>query len=95
MPRSARILCVQLQGPDGIVGGSLPIAVVGKAFIWAAGDPDAMLVPRKFRICRTGHEVDDVFSATMNYKDDVSYVGTFQQAGGTLVWHVFDLGEAS
>lgn len=76
MPKGARILCFQTQE-------EIPC-------IWAAVDPGALMVPRRFRVVGTGHEVKvDVDSMAS------AYVGTAQMMGGRLVWHLFDLGEAS
>jgi len=97
MPRGAHILCVQMQGegklvehPDGFVTTS------GQACIWAAVDPAATPVMRRFRLAGTGHDVSDIFNAAgSQFGNDTLYVGTFQMARGQLVWHLFDLGETS
>jgi hypothetical protein len=93
MLQRAKILCVQMQG-------DMPC-------VWALVDERMSKTVRKFRVIGTGHDADDLCDLDasgpgVNFgfneprlKPHVSYVGTFQQAGGTLVWHVFDLGEAS
>lgn len=61
----------------------------GDAQMWALLDPDRPKVERCFRLLGTGHplgvgEVSDRFGR---------YVGTFQIAGGSLVWHLFEEAE--
>lgn len=51
--------------------------------IWALVDESAPREARMFRILGTGHG----FAG-----DPGSHVGTFQQADGALVWHLFDAG---
>jgi hypothetical protein len=48
--------------------------------IWAMVNPDNPNVTRSIAICGTGHPVP-----VGNYK----YVGTVQQFGGSLIWHIF------
>lgn len=48
--------------------------------IWARVDTEAALVKRAFCVRGTGHEVGTVGA----------YVGTFQMAGGALVFHLFE-----
>lgn len=57
----------------------------GRPCLWALIDPDAATVDRILHILGTGHNTERVYFA--------DYVGTFMQAGGDLVWHVFDGGE--
>lgn len=52
-------------------------------YIWAAVIPTNTMMLRKIRIAGTGHVI---LTAER-------YIGTFQQLGGNLVWHVFDEGE--
>ena len=53
--------------------------------LWALVDPDADKCRRRIAVRGTGHPVDaDVRRST--------YIATVQQ--GSLVWHVFDLGES-
>ena len=56
----------------------------GEPQLWALVDRYANTVTRRIVIYGTGHEV---------HPDPGTYVATFQQAGGALVWHVFDRGE--
>jgi len=51
--------------------------------LWVAVIPTNVKVQRKIRVAGTGHTI-----LTTN-----GYIGTFQQLGGNLVWHVFDEGE--
>ncbi len=71
MPDGARILAVQSQ--------------TGIPCLWAACDPAAPKVKRRFRLAGTGHQTTF---------DGLEHVGTFQMADGALVWHLFDAGIA-
>lgn len=76
MPKGAEVLTVQIQG--------------GLPCLWAIVDLGAVVfAPVKFRIFGTGHPLP-------TYGPDETplgkYVGTYQQAGGALVWHVFKMG---
>lgn len=51
--------------------------------LWAKVDPEAKTVTRMFSIRGTGHRYD---------KNGERYIGTWQQAGGALVWHLFERG---
>ena len=51
------------------------------ACLWAECHPNADLEQRDFRIYGTGHELPD---------EPGDYVGTFQQAGGKYIWHVYE-----
>lgn len=51
------------------------------ACVWAVVDPNAPMVLRRFVLYGTGHPLPD---------EPGTYVGTFQVAGGSLVWHLFD-----
>jgi hypothetical protein len=53
----------------------------GEVVLWALVDDEKPLTPMKFRVVGTGHPIEDA--------DDLVYVGSVQQAGGALVWHVF------
>lgn len=53
--------------------------------IWALVDPDQPSVERKIRIYGTGHPIEH----------DDPYVGTYQLAVGSLIFHVFDAGEGA
>lgn len=52
--------------------------------IWALVDPASPPRTRYFSVYGTGHSVDPAESVK-------SYVGTFQQARGALVFHVFEV----
>jgi hypothetical protein len=52
----------------------------GVPCIWMLVDPKAAKEERFFRIYGTGHEMSEVGE----------YIGTFQIAGGTFVFHVFE-----
>lgn len=51
--------------------------------LWVAVIPTNAMVKRKIRIVGTGHTL-----LTIN-----GYIGTIQEHGGLLVWHVFDEGQ--
>lgn len=53
----------------------------GKLCVWAMVDPQAKLETRKFEIHGTGDNVPD---------DSSLYIGTYQERGGNLIWHVFE-----
>lgn len=53
----------------------------GTVCLWALVDPDAALVTRRIRIAGTGHVIEGAHT----------YIGTVQQMGGALVWHVFEV----
>ncbi len=82
MPKFSKVLDVQTQGTDANAGYSTPI------YIWALVDTEMPKVSRKFRVYGTGHPVLDI------EQDSAVHVGTVQLHGGTLMFHVFDLGEA-
>jgi hypothetical protein len=76
IPAGAKILSVQVQGTDDLL-------LLGKVFIWALVDPDALRTKRLFRLARTGHQI----------MDDGNFIGTFQLYNGKLVYHLFDISE--
>ncbi len=79
MPEDAQVLTVQFQDDASGPGGKM----------WALVDPARVKVKRTFQIFGTGHAIDlDTYETA-----DIKYVGTYQQFGGELVWHLFDLGE--
>lgn len=79
MPAGSKILCVDTQGRDQIAeGGGMAGAA---AFMWAVVDPKAKKNPLKVFIHGTGNPFEDLHRK--------EYIGTFQQHGGALVWHVF------
>lgn len=53
----------------------------GELCVWALVNPGLMLENRRFHIAGTGHP------APIG-----RFIGTVQQAGGDLIWHVFDGG---
>jgi hypothetical protein len=57
--------------------------------VWAKVDLRARLVDRLLVLVGTGHELPQVAGVVP------AYVGTLQQAGGRLVWHLFDYGEVT
>ena len=75
MPRFAKILCVQMQD--------------GNPCIWAMVDPEQKLVMRHFEVFGTGHSIPDIPDSFPSIPARV-YVGTYQQANGKLVWHLFE-----
>lgn len=81
MPRLARSLSVQTQNQPQhpLQAGDPPEEV---PCLWVLVDPDDVLERHTIRITGTGHPRDDLEMA--------NYIGTFQMAGGRLVFHVFD-----
>lgn len=55
--------------------------------LYALVDPGARLVERDIIVFGTGHPIDD------HTAFEGEYLGTVQQAGGSLVWHVFAVAE--
>lgn len=53
-----------------------------QACIWARVDSVAPLTPRTIRVFGTGHPVESA--------GRLFYIGTFQIAGGALVFHAFE-----
>lgn len=58
-----------------------------KLCVWARVDTDDELTPRKFRVAGTGHPLDD--------ERTLDFLGTVQFYGGALVFHVFEIFNAS
>jgi hypothetical protein len=54
---------------------------MGVPCLWATVDPTQDAVRRAIRIVGTGHLFD---------ADGLTYIGTYQLQGGTLVFHVFE-----
>jgi hypothetical protein len=54
-----------------------------KPYIWALVDENSPIEERNFIVLGTGHSF-------MLSKNSV-YIGTFQEAGGRLVWHLFEV----
>ena len=54
----------------------------GEPVMWAMVDPTAPTSKRAFRVIGTGHPIDDA--------DELSFVGTFQLRGGSLIFHLFE-----
>jgi hypothetical protein len=50
--------------------------------IWALVTPGADMEIRRFRVAGTGHPIDE---------QAIRFVGTFQFAGGALIFHVFEI----
>jgi len=70
MPEGSKVLTVQTQRETPC--------------IWALVNTTARTVVRSFRVCGTGHPLEDEVK-------DYPYVGTFQLQGGALIFHVFQL----
>jgi len=65
----------------------LSVAIVdGEFFVWAAVDPDARNVARRFFIWPTGVTFPEGIS-------DDRFLGTITTQEGLRVWHIFDGGE--
>lgn len=54
--------------------------------VWAMVDTDKPMALRGFGLVGTGHPCERLHAG--------KYVGTFQMRDGTLVFHLFDFGEA-
>ncbi len=68
--------------------GAQPISVQmqhGEPQVWAIVNTDAPLTPRQFYLRGTGHDMGDAIGSR--------FIGTFQ-VDGSLVFHLFDGGEA-
>lgn len=55
----------------------------GVPVMWALVDPKAPRHLRRFEIVGTGWDTETIRAT--------DYVGTYQMAGGDLVWHVFEV----
>ena len=65
--------------------GAKPLCVQmqrDEATMWALVETGAPMVKREFVICGTGRLLSG---------DSLVYIGTYQQMGGALVWHVFEV----
>lgn len=76
MPRGAEVLHVDSQS------GVTPC-------IWARVDPEADLEQRRFRLVGTGHDLPD--TVRPDGYPRLMHVGSFQLAGGALVFHLFEV----
>lgn len=56
----------------------------GRPYLWALVDPDATRETRHFRIFGSGFDMPDCVGRE-------HHIGTVQQLGGALVWHVFEV----
>lgn len=75
MAADAKILTVQVQRR-----GASEIDQI--ACLWFETDTDAPLMDRTIAIYGTGHPMDSI---------PKRYIGTIQEAGGVLVWHVYEV----
>ena len=67
--------------------GAKPLSVHvqnGTPFLWSLVDPNAEMGEKAFHIAGTGHELPDNIG---------QFIGTFLIAGGSLVFHVFEVNE--
>ncbi|MCP4552476.1 MAG: hypothetical protein GY834_10655 [Bacteroidetes bacterium] len=55
----------------------------GKPQIWALVNPQNPLEKRHFRMAGTGHSIDE--------KQNLHHLGTFQMDEGTLIFHLFEI----
>lgn len=76
MPEGAEILHVRVQGACEDV------------YVWALIDLKAPMSFRRFEVYGTGHPVKDIAEHSGGRK----YIGTVMLQGGSLVYHIFDLG---
>lgn len=72
----------------------------GQICLWAKVDTDKPLVKRTFLMFGTGHSLDVLETVAVSSKNVMrvgysrpKYVGTVFEAGGHLVWHIYDAGE--
>lgn len=77
MPKGAKPLTVAVQG------------IQGQVCLWALVDSEAELEARDFVTYGTGHPVRDVVKR--NVGEIQTYIGTYQLASGSLVFHVFEI----
>jgi len=60
----------------------------GDLCLWAIVNPENPKYKRKIRIIGTGHPIsEDVING------ELKYIGTVQDMGGALIWHVFEVRE--
>lgn len=78
-------------GPDtfsiDMPGFAVPLTVQiqhGEPQIWALVTPSGVKRPHRFRIAGTGQPITEALKG---------HVGTFQIAGGNLIFHVFEIME--
>jgi hypothetical protein len=83
-----KVFKYQLDWSDRVIvslpgGSALPLSVGvqdGKLMLWALVSPDAPSYDRVFRICGTGHPIEE---------EDITFIGTVHHDYG-LVFHVFE-----
>lgn len=73
---------VMIDMPEGAEILSLQLQN-GMPTIWALVHPERRLAARWFRIYGTGHPID--------MEMEGEFIGTYQLAGGALVFHVFEV----
>ena len=56
----------------------------GSLQLWALVDPLKPLQKRIFRMAGTGHPIEN---------ENLDYINTFQEMGGSLIWHIFEIRE--
>lgn len=56
----------------------------GEVCLWAMVDPQSMIESRTFLVTGTGHDFSGV--------DKTDYIGSVHLEGGSLVFHVFEVG---
>lgn len=78
LPKGAKVLTVQTQGPSTGSGDT------GEPKMWVLFDTDNETERRSFVTFPTG---GDISSDT-----HLDYIGTFQLAGGNLIFHLFEIG---
>lgn len=61
----------------------------GTPYLWAEVNPEAPMTKNTFYVRGTGHQLGKVATASIG----CTYIGTFQMAGGSLVFHVYRLGD--
>ena len=72
---------VELEMPEGAEFLCVQVQFGGPC-LWAIVDDEAKLETRILRIIGTGHSLPS--------SEQLAYIGTIQEAGGGLIWHVFD-----
>lgn len=70
--------------PTGAMIMKVGVQVQGPV-IWALVDSEQPTESREFMILGTGHPTDMLDSGSFRY------IGTFEERGGTLVWHLFEV----
>ncbi len=61
-------------------------AVLDRFCLWAIVNPDNKTKSRRFRMAGTGHPLGPLYKS-----HEYKFISTIQLAGGTLVFHLFEI----